>query len=585
MPKKSTRRTFGFIGFLISLFTLLGLYRLRRRLIAGWLRLRPPRHNVIFNAAILVPMPDGAGLATDHYAPASMGRLYPTILIRTPYGRNPASGPSGLAIAFAARRFAERGYNVLVQDVRGRYDSPGEFAPFFHEAEDGRATLDWLEKQPWFNGVLGMWGPSYLGYVQWAVASGAPLYLKALMPIVSGSQLAVLGIRDGALAADMLLRWVYGLESTQKKRRLGNWLRLTGFDSLAQERAIARATKRLPVGHMDKAAVGYTVPFFQDWVEHPSVSDAYWRPVLHTPKPGAVTAAVHLVGGWHDILLRETLADYEAMLAAGSRPYLTIGPWAHTDLALEKESLRQGLAWFDAHLKGDRRNLRQSPVLIYVMGVGHWREMERWPPQTSEMVFFLGRDGVLAASPEPDTPPDRYIYHPDNPTPALGGALMSRHAGVRDNRWLEARKDVLTYTSSVLNQDLEVIGAARLNLYAYSSQEYTDFFARLCDVEPNGRSLNVCDGFMRVAPEVGSLQPDGSKRLTIELWPTAYRFRRGHRLRLQLSSGAHPRWTRNTGSGEPLATASRLLPVEQSVFHDHAHPSGLILPVTSVKEG
>lgn len=530
-------------------------------------------------------MPDGAGLATDHYTPASKGRLYPTILIRTPYGRTPASGPSGLAIAFAARRFAERGYNVLVQDVRGRYDSPGDFAPFFHEAEDGRATLSWLEEQPWFNGVLGMWGPSYLGYVQWAVASGAPLYLKAIMPCVSGSQLAVLGIRDGALAADMLLRWVHGLETTQRTRRVGDWLRLTGFDSWAQEGAIARATKRLPVGRMDQAAVGRSVPFFQDWVEHPSVADAFWRPVLHTPRPGSVTAAVHLIGGWHDILLRETLADYEALLAGGSRPYLTLGPWAHTDLALEKESLRQGLAWFDAHLKGDRRNLRQSPVSIYVMGESRWRSLDRWPPPASEKALFLDRGGVLAASPPQDSPPDRYVYHPENPTPAVGGALMSRHAGVRDNRRLEARQDVLTYTTTPLDQDVEVIGAVRLQVYAQSSQEHTDFFARLCDVEPGGRSLNVCDGFLRVSPGVGSLQPDGSKLLVIDLWPTAYRFGSGHRLRLQLSSGAHPRWTRNTGSGEPLATASRLLAAEQSIFHDLAHPSRVILPVTSGGEG
>ena len=170
MPRPRSRNTLGIIGILVSIFTLLGLYRLRRRLIGGWLRIRPPRHNVNVHRGLSIPTLDGAVLATDHYTPANSGRLYPSILIRTPYGRSASHGPSGLGVTFIARRFAERGYNVLVQDVRGRYDSTGEFVPFFHEAADGRATFDWLEAQPWFNGVLGLWGPSYLGYVQWAVA-------------------------------------------------------------------------------------------------------------------------------------------------------------------------------------------------------------------------------------------------------------------------------------------------------------------------------------------------------------------------------------------------------------------------------
>jgi len=355
---------------------------------------------------------------------------------------------------------------------------------------------------------------------------------------------------------------------------------MTGFDSWAQERAITKASKHLPAGRMDRAAVGREVPYFQDWVDHPSVSDPYWQPVLHQPQAGAVTAAVHLVGGWYDILLRETLADYDAMRAGGSQPYLTIGPWAHTDLALETEGLRQGLAWFDAHLKGDRSSLRQSPVCIYIMGEGGWREMESWPPPAREVVFFLDAGGALAASPPPDSLPDRYVYNPADPTPALGGALMSRHAGMRDNRSLEARQDVLCYSTLRLEKDLELIGGAKLDLYAHSSQEYTDYFARLCDVHPDGRSLNVCDGILRVSPGIVILQPDGSWRLTVELWPTAYRFRRGHCLRLLLSSGAHPRWIRNTGSGEPMASASHLFPAEQHIFHGLSHLSRLILSVT-----
>jgi hypothetical protein len=332
---------------------------------------------------------------------------------------------------------------------------------------------------------------------------------------------------------------------------------------------------------MDSVLTGKQVPYFQNWVEHSSPSDEYWQPVLHQSRLGAVTAAVHLISGWYDILLRETLADYQTLRSGGSQPYLTIGPWAHDDLALDTESLRQGLAWFDAHLKGDQSYLRRMPVRIYVMGEGRWREMESWPPAARELSLFLDSDGTLSIDPPQDSAPDGYVYDPAKPTPALGGALMSRHAGMKDNRALEARPDVLTYTTQPLDNDLEVIGAARLLLFASSSREHTDFFARLCEVKPDGRSMNITDGFLRVVPGNSARQADGSLSLVIRLWPTAHRFQRGNRLRLQLSSGAHPRWTRNPGTGEPLATASRLFPAEQKISHDDSCPSALILPVSS----
>ena len=243
------------------------------------------------------------------------------------------------------------------------------------------------------------------------------------MPIVSGSELAVMGIRDGSLAADMLLRWVYTLENTGASRRPRNWLRFSGIDSRLEERAIAKATKALPVGRMDSALTGRTVPYFQDWVEHSSPDDEYWQPALHQPKAGEVTASAHLVGGWYDIFLRETLADYQALRAGGSQPYLTIGPWAHNDLSLDTESLRQGLSWFDAHLKGDRSNLRSLPVRIYVMGEGRWRDLQSWPPPVNEISFFMDSEGALRMDPPQDSAPDGYLYDPAHPTPALGGAL------------------------------------------------------------------------------------------------------------------------------------------------------------------
>jgi putative CocE/NonD family hydrolase len=178
-----------------------------------------------------------------------------------------------------------------------------------------------------------------------------------------------------------------------------------------------------------------------------------------------------------------------------------------------------------------------------------------------------------------ESEPDTYRYDPANPTPSVGGALLSENAGPRDNRALEARADVLVYTSAPLTADLEVIGPVVGELYVRSSLEHTDFFARLCDVAPNGRSTNICDGILRLEPGEPPADPDGVICAGIELWPTAYQFKRGHRLRVLVTSGAHPRFARNTGSGEPLATATKLLVAEQTVYHDPAHPSHVLLPV------
>ncbi len=564
--------------------------------------MRPARYHVDIQRCIAVPMPDGAALMADLYTPRS-GRLFPTILIRTPYGRSGVVGIAGMVSSFAARRFAERGYNVLVQDVRGRFDSTlaagpeGEFHPFRHEAADGRATLEWIEAQPWFNGLIGMWGPSYLGYAQWAVAPNAPLSLKAITPSMSGSRLPFIGMRDRAMCFDLQLRWIHNLESMQRlsgpdgrARAHRAWLGLIRLSPAFQERAVQRAASTLPLGKADHTLAGRSVPFFQDWLAHPDLDDPYWQAVDPSREMHRITASAHLMSGWYDILLRETMDDYASLLKAGRRPYLTIGPWRHNDTAGILEGMRQSLAWFDAILKGDRRGLRSHPVRVYVMGLGEWRELDQWPPAALPLVYYLQpgqglslqAPGDEAQSGSPDAwPPSCYTYDPADPTPALGGNLIGPHAGQVDNRRLEARPDVLTFTSPVLDKECLVVGKPRLTVYVYSNRDHTDFFARLCDVHPDGASYNITDGFIRLEPGRGVPQPDGSLRVEIDLQPTACCFLPGHQLRVQLSSGAHPRWARNHGTGDPPLQAVDLLPAEQTVFHDPAHPSQLFLPLVA----
>ncbi len=337
-------------------------------------------------------------------------------------------------------------------------------------------------------------------------------------------------------------------------------------------------------------AVGHPVSFYREWLAHPSADDPYWQRLNHDPGVPHATTAAHLVSGWYDLFLRELLADYAALKAAGRAPYLTIGPWAHTDLRLMAAALREGIAWFDAHLKEDRHRLRARPVRIYVMGADReaWRELDSWPPPAQETRYYLHANGRLSTeAPAADSPPDNYRYDPADPTPSVGGPLLMIPSGPMDNRALEARPDVLTYTTPPLASDVEVIGPVRLELYARSSLAHTDFFGRLCDVHPDGRSINVCDGLFRVEPAASNLakvlEPsqgsDGILRIEVDMWATAHRFRQGHRIRLQVSSGAHPRWARNLGTGEPIASGTRMLVAGQTIYHGSAHPSALVLPV------
>ncbi len=585
--------TIGYLGLgLIGL----GLYGLRRQFISSWLGLRSPSHSVLIRRGIRMVVEDGVNLVMDHFAPhkgVHSSKLFPTILIRTPYGRGITVGPSGYFSDFLAQRFAERGYHVIVQDVRGRFDSEGDFEPFVNEAQDGKATLAWIEKQPWFNGSLGMWGQSYLGYVQWALAEEAPLYLKALVPSISGSQLPRISVSDRAINLDTLLRWIAELDAMDRHGHFASLIGLGRMIPRVQDQILERAVSRLPLGQVDQRLTGAPVPFFQKWLAHPDADDAYWQAVgphdiTH------ITAAVHLVGGWYDILLRETLADYSELHGHGQAPFLTIGPWDHLAPECLWESLRQGLYWFDAHLKNDPSRLRVKPVRIFVMGEGRWREMDSWPPLSQSRSFFLNDNGIgsltkdgrlTLETPATGSPPGNYVYDPTHPTPALGGALMSSHAGQVDNRPLETRPDVLTFTSEPLENDVLAIGPVNLILYVRSTLSYTDFFGRLCDVYPDGRSLNLCDGFFRIHPGLGSIQSDGSLMIEIDLRAIGNRFRRGHRIRLQVSSGAFPRWDRNPGTGEPTTSAVVYLVAHQTIYHDPDHPSALILPVISDSGG
>jgi uncharacterized protein len=513
-----------------------------------------------------IPMPDGAVLLADRYLPA--GGRPPLVLIRSPYGRRSIWG-----LVFG-RVLAERGFQVVIQSCRGTFGSGGTFDPFGpDEHDDGLATVAWLREQPWYPGVFGTAGPSYLGMVQWAIAADAGPDLKAICPQVTCADFRAPFYPGQAFTLETALTWVNQVAG--QERRFAN-----AREALAGRR-LRPVFDRLPLGELDRLATGEHVRYYQDWLEHDDPGDGYWKNRRFTGTLDRVTAPASMVGGWHDFFLPHQLADYAALRRAGHEPYLTIGPWRHADQAAAAVWVCDAVAWLRAHLLGDRSGLRANPVRIFVTGAEEWRDIPAWPPDTEPERWHLQPAGALGADAPGPSEPDRYTYDPAAPTPNLAGAVGLQGRARVDNRVLEARPDVLTFTSEPLASDLEIFGEVIADLFVRSTREHTDFFARLCEVEPTGASVNVCDALLRLAPGRPAPEADGTVRARFPLWPSAHRFRRGNRIRLQVSSGAHPRYARNMGTGEPLATATTLLTAEQQVLHDPAHPSAVILPVSA----
>jgi putative CocE/NonD family hydrolase len=539
-------------------------------LIERALRLGPPlTRDLSIERDLPVPMPDGTILLADRWAPRSGGDKLPVALLRSPYGRG------ALISAGMVRPLAERGFQVILQSVRGTFGSGGTFDPMRNERADGLATLDWVVKQPWFGDSIVLAGVSYLGYVQWAVADSLPPQVKAMIPQLTESALTLDFMRSDAFSLETPFGW--GVLIAGQERRLGM---LRGFLETGKAR---RALATLPLAEADVVAVGRHTEYIQNILSH-DADDPYWAAINHRDRVAATAVPVSSVAGWYDIFLPGQLRDFTVLQAAGRPARLTVGPWTH--LLADGTVIREVLEFGLAHARGTEPPPRGA-VRLFVMGEEAWRDFESWPPPGYPLrPFYLGPDGSLSAEPPvdsapADSAPDGYRYDPAaDPSPATGGVRMVRTgAGRVDNTALEARRDVLTYTTAPLESDVEVIGEVSAQIWFRSSLPHADVFVRLCDVDPQGRSWNVCDGLVSLTGA------DELSRATVQLWSTAYRFKRGHRIRVQVSSGAFPRFARNPGTGEPRATATRLLAADQSVYHDPEHPSAITLPVRAWQSG
>jgi putative CocE/NonD family hydrolase len=522
---------------------------------------------------IAVPMPDGVILLGDHYRPAGATGPLPVVLIRLRYGR------AGLfARAFAAP-YARRGFQVFVQSTRGTFGSGGQFRPFTTERADGLATLAWVRAQPWCDDRVAMTGGSYFGHTQWAVAPYADPPLVAVSPHVTAARITTAFYDHGAPGLENALRWSVSI-GRQEAGGLPAPLPRPG-----RRARIDRALRQLPLQAADTTAVGAPVTFWRDFTGHAGPGDRFWDTADHHEADLTRFPPASMVTGWWDLFAAGQLADYARLRAAGVPARITVGPWQHGDPGELKEVVRTDVAWLDHHLRGGPAPAG-APVRLYLQQAGAWLESECWPPSGSRPVHHHLRAGgdLTERSEDGDAVPSTFTYDPADPTPTVGGPLLERPGKQADNRAVEARDDVLVFTGPALDRDLDVVGHVRARVYVRPELEHADLFVRLCDVGPDGVSRNVVDGIRRLDPRTVpasdvTVGDDGVLAVDVELFPTAYRFRSGHRLRLQIAGGAFPRFARNLGTAEPFAGASTGRRCRFQVFHDAAHRSRLELPV------
>ncbi|MCF6389013.1 CocE/NonD family hydrolase [Mycobacterium sp. MBM] len=495
---------------------------------------------------LAVPMRDGVRLLTDLYTPATDPSG--TVLIRTPYGRTnlPATVTAGI--------YAERGYRVVMQSVRGTFGSDGDFEPGVAEAEDAADTVAWMREQPWFDGQFATVGSSYLGFTQWALLVDPPPELSTSVIGMAPHDFAESGWSTGAFALADFLTWSFQVARQEDGGTLRTVLRMATLPW-----RLKRPLRAVPLSDAGAKILKGRAPWHESWLRTPDPADPYWRPSRLGHALQRVDTPVLLVSGWQDVFLTQTLDQYRQLADRGVEPALVIGPWSHGDGG--GDVLRDSLRWLDGERPGE--------VRVHVTGDGGWRQLPSWPPPAAQRVLYLQPRARLGADPGPDgAAVARFVYDPEDPTPTIGGRLLFAPRGYRDDTELAARADVVTFTGTVLDEPLEVIGVPRIELAHSTDTGWADVWVRIGEVDADGRSRNVSDGYV-------SRAPGGENPWSLDLDPIAHRFAAGSRIRVSIAGGSHPRFARNPGTGEPVWSASRLL----RVTHTIGPGSRLTLPV------
>jgi putative CocE/NonD family hydrolase len=554
---------------------------------------------------VKVPVRDGTRLSADIFLPRANGP-FPTIFFHTPYESN-----SERDLKWGTW-WARRGYAAVAQDCRGCYQSEGTFYAYRDDGPDSYDSLEWVANQPWSNGKIATWGRSYGSLYQWLLAPMGSPHLSCMAAHVFpedyfGDYHYAGGAFQLALCALAAIIWTT------------NYATVTNSAEIFFNR---RYTRHLPLIDFDVEAIGRQIPYYRDWLAHPT-DDVYWKQLSTRGRYRHIGVPILQQAGWYDPYADSQLRMSRGMVGEGktdvarSHQKILIGPWGHNapdssrfgeidfgpsaDVNVSEVELR----WFDHWLKGNDTGLLDSlPIEIFVMGANVWRSEREWPlARTTFTPYFLhckGRansargDGNLDPEPPGAEEPDRYDYVPDNPVPSIGGNSSIGHwagtaedpvvSGPIDQRAIEGREDVLVYTSRPLERDLEVTGPIEVVLYAASSARDTDFAVKLVDVHPDGYAQNLADGIIRARYRNGYertelLEPGGVAELRIKLAATSNVFKKGHRIRLDVTSSNFPRFSRNLNTGDDVATDTTVRIAHQTVLHSSRYPSHVILPV------
>jgi len=544
-----------------------------------------PELKIEFNRR--VPMRDRTELSADIYRPVGEGK-FPVILNRTPYTK---AGGSTFKIA---QYFTSHGYVYVAMDVRGRGDSDGTFEPYRHDGQDGYDAIEWLAVQSWSTGKVGTIGGSYNGRIQWLTAIQQPPHLTAMIVLASPS--------------DPFVEWPTG----QPLPMDISWYHFTAGHVLQNMEVVdwKKLYEHLPLITMDEA-MGRPNRFWKEEVEHAKL-DSWWEDLRYQNKYDRVRVPVLNISGWYDDEQVGTPLNYIGVTTKGSLAIrnsqkLLVGPWPHAINSTTKlgtvefgptaviDMNAYWLRWFDQWLKGsDSGFMKEPPVRIFVMGENVWRDENEWPiARTQWTKYFLHSNGqantltgngTLSSAEPASEPTDSYSYDPANPVKFITDPSFAQIGGPDDYREVEQRADVLVYTSDALTEDMEVCGPLRVHLSAASSARDTDFMAKLIDVWPNGFAQRLNDGMVRARFREGMdkpslIEPGRVYSYDLDLWNTCQLYQKGHRIRVEVSSSAFPKYDRNLNTGEALGQTTRMAVAQQKIYHDREHPSFVILPI------
>lgn len=584
--------TIFFILFAVVSITLTVIFYLFSVRIYCWLGgFSKPLYQFMVEKNVRVKMHDGIHLVADIYRPKTLMKS-PVVILRTPYGKRGSIHPyQKLAVLFASQ-----GYVFIVQDVRGKYASEGEYEPFVHEGMDGFTTIQWAGQESWSNGKVALYGFSYLGSCAWLTTTFNSLYLKTIIPMFSTQDTYSIFIEKGIFHLKGVLYWLTTFHGKQETPNL-------------TFKKIKKSLMKLPVSSLDSDVMGHPIKTYQDVVSH-ITPDAFWAKICVNYRMGEVNLPALIITGWYDTYLQGAIDDFLRMVSSpqhsqNRESYLVIGPWAHNpsmkfkgidygESANFNYQIKNTLKWCDYWLKGDREALgTMSKISYFMMGKNEWRKSDVWPPLGTQMVnYYLTQNQKnldcqykLAETVPEENAKTHYTYNPEDPVPFRGKHHLHDPAwvGPFEQGELLYRNDIITYTSDPLQRDLEIAGCVKLILFVSSNVLDTDFCAKLCDMHPNGKAYNLQAGFIRMRYRESLhmpsfIEPGKIYCLEISLHSIAHAFFKNHRIQLQVTSSDFPVHDRNLNTGESCEFSTEIKIAEQTIYTGPQYPSHLILP-------